>query len=74
MLGDLRDLVPVRAAAPTDPARASYDDGVDILNNALSEAVAEVGRLRQELVAARERIAKLEKKRRALGRRPADAS
>ena len=54
VVGDLRDLVPVRPAGPTDPTRASYDDRVDILNRALSEAVAEVGRLRQQLsVAAR---------------------
>jgi hypothetical protein len=68
VLGDLRDLVPVRPAGPTDPARASYDDRVDILNNALSEAVAEVGRLRQELALARERTAKPEKKRGEPGR------
>lgn len=49
VLGDLRDLVPVRPAGSTDPARAAYDDRVDILTTALSEAVAEIGRLRAEL-------------------------
>ena len=49
VVGDLHDLVPVRPAGPTDPARAAYEDRIDILNGALSEAVAEVGRLRQEL-------------------------
>jgi hypothetical protein len=72
--GDLRDLVPVRPAAPTDPARAAYDDRVDILNGALSEAVAEVGRLRARLFVAEERNAKLDKTRRKLGRRLAAAS
>jgi hypothetical protein len=67
VLGDLRDLLPSRPAGATDPARASYDDRIDILNGALSEAVAEVGRLRQELTLAQERTAKLEKKRRRAG-------
>ncbi len=49
VIGDLHDLVPVRAAGSTDPARAAYDDRIDILTGALSEAVAEVGRLRQQL-------------------------
>jgi len=52
VIGDLRDLVPVRPAGPTDPARTSHEDRIDILNGALSEAVAEVGRLRQQLSAA----------------------
>jgi hypothetical protein len=62
VLGDLRDLVPSRPAAPTEPARSSYDSRVDILNAALSEAVAEIGRLREQLLAAK----KSEKKRRKL--------
>ncbi len=70
VVGDLRDLVPVRPAGPTDPARASYDDRIDILNGALSEAVAEVGRLRQQLTVASERNARLERKGRKLGRKP----
>ncbi len=49
VIGDLRDLVPIRPAGPTDPARAAYEDRIDILSGALSEAVAEVGRLREEL-------------------------
>jgi len=53
VLGDLRDLVPGRRAGPTDPARASYDDRIEILNGALSEAVAEVIRLREQLTAVR---------------------
>lgn len=73
VIGDLRDLVPARPAGPTDPARASYDDRIDILNGALSEAVAEVGRLRQKLALVRERSAKQERKRRKLGRRLAEA-
>ena len=48
-IGDLRDLVPVRPASSTDPARAAYDDRIDILTGALAEAVAEVGRLREQL-------------------------
>jgi hypothetical protein len=48
VLGDLRDLVPVRSAGSTDPARAAYDDRIDILTAALSEAVAEIGRLREQ--------------------------
>ena len=35
------------------PARASYDDRIEILNRALSEAVAEVVRLREQLAAVR---------------------
>ncbi len=46
VIGDLHDLVPLRPAGSTDPARAAYDDRVDILMAALSEAVAEIGRLR----------------------------
>jgi hypothetical protein len=49
VIGDLRDLVPVRPARSTDPARAAYEDRLDLLSGALSEAVAEVGRLRQQL-------------------------
>jgi hypothetical protein len=74
VIGDLRDLVPVRPAGSTDPARAAYEDRIDILNGALSEAVAEVGRLREQLAQAQQRNAKLDKKRRKLGRKLADAS
>ncbi len=74
VVGDLHDLVPVRPAGPTDPARAAYDERVDILNDALSEAVAEVGRLRELLAAAERRNLKLERKRRKLGRKLAEAS
>jgi hypothetical protein len=63
VLGDLRDLVPSRPAGPTDPARTSYDDRIDILNGALSEAVAEIGRLREQLAAAQQRANKSERKR-----------
>ena len=49
VLGDLRDLVPVRPSASTDPARAAYDDRAELLAGALSEAVAEIGRLREKL-------------------------
>ena len=49
VIGDLRDLVPVRPADSTDPARAAYDERVDVLTEALAEAVAEVGRLRERL-------------------------
>jgi len=66
VLGDLRDLVPVRQGAPTDPARAAYDDRVAILADALTEAVTEVGRLRERLAAAEQRATKTEKKRRRL--------
>jgi hypothetical protein len=66
VLGDLRDLVPSRPASPTDPARASYDDRIDILSGALSEAVAEVVRLREQLAAAEQRTARSDKKRRKL--------
>ncbi len=55
VIGDLHDLVPLRPARSTDPARAAYDDRIDILNNALSEAVAEVGRLRARLSEAARR-------------------
>jgi len=74
VVGDLRDLVPVRPAAATDPARASYDVRVDILNTALSEAVAEVGRLREQLAAAQQRSSKLDRKRRRLDRKLAAVS
>ena len=67
VVGDLRDLVPTRAAASTDPVRAAYDDRVEILNGVLSEAVAEVSRLRAELALAHARTAKVERKRRKLG-------
>jgi hypothetical protein len=49
VVGDLRDLVPRRAAHSTDPARAAYDQRVDVLTEALVEAVTEVGRLRERL-------------------------
>src|SRR4051812_28653317 len=68
VIGDLRDLVPVRPAGPTDPTRASRDDRIDILNGALSEAVAEVGRLRQQLTVASEQNARLGRKGRKRGR------
>jgi hypothetical protein len=74
VIGDLRDLVPVRPAGSTDPARAAYEDRIDILNGALSEAVAEVGRLREQLAQVQQRSAKLDKKRRKLGRKLAEAS
>jgi hypothetical protein len=72
VVGDLRDLVPVRAAGSTDPALAAYDDRVDILNAALSEAVAEIGRLREALARAEQRSSKLDRKHRKLGRQLAD--
>ena len=49
VVGDLRDLVPLRSAHSTDPARAAYDQRVDVLTEALAEAVTEVGRLREQL-------------------------
>ena len=49
VVGDLRDLVPVRPAHSTDPARAAYDLRVDVLTESLAEAVTEVGRLRARL-------------------------
>ena len=52
VIGDLRDLVPVRTADPVDPARAAYDHRVEILSGAISEAVAEIGRLREQLASA----------------------
>ena len=58
MLGDLRDLVPVRPASSTDPARAAYDDRIDVLSGALVEAVTEVGRLREELSLPRRTLAR----------------
>jgi hypothetical protein len=73
VLGDLRDLMPGRRSGPTDPARASYDDRIEILNGALSEAVAEVGRLRQALALVQERNTRLERSRRKLGRRLEEA-
>ena len=74
VIGDLHDLVPVRAAGSTDPERAASEDRIDILNGALSEAVAEVGRLREELALSQQRRAKLDKKWRKLGRRLVEAS
>jgi hypothetical protein len=49
VVGDLRDLVPRRWAHSTDPARAAYDQRVDVLTEVLVEAVTEVGRLRERL-------------------------
>ena len=49
VVGDLRDLVPPRPTGSTDPARAAYDQRVDVLTEALAEAVTEVGRLREQL-------------------------
>ena len=49
VVGDLRDLIPLRAGHSTDPARAAYDQRVDVLTAALAEAVTEVGRLREQL-------------------------
>ena len=49
VVGDLRDLVPTRPTGSTDPARAAYDQRVDVLTEALTEAVTEVGRLREQL-------------------------
>jgi hypothetical protein len=74
VIGDLRHLVPARPSGSTDPARATFEDRVDILNGALSEAVAEVGRLREQLALAEKRSAKPDKRRRRLGRRLAEAS
>ncbi len=72
VIGDLRDLVPVRPAGSTDPARAAYEDRIDIVNGALSEAIAEVGRLREQLALAQQRNTKLDRKRRRLGRKLAE--
>ena len=55
VVGDLRDLVPLRPAHSTDPARAAYDQRVDVLTEALVEAVTEVGRLREQLRETRAR-------------------
>ncbi len=49
VIGDVRDLVPLRAAHSTDPARAAYDGRVELVTEALVEAVTEVGRLRERL-------------------------
>ena len=65
VIGDLRDLVPMRLASSTDPARASYDDRVDILAGAVVEAVTEVGRLREQLALLHP---KPDRRRRKLGR------
>jgi len=62
--GDLRDLAPVRSASSTDPARAAYDDRIDILAGALAEAVSEVGRLREQVSLLRADQAKLQRKKR----------
>ena len=64
VVGDLRALVPARLAASTDPARAAYDDRIDILAGALGEAVTEVGRLREQLALLRADQAKVQRKRR----------
>ena len=55
VIGDVHDLVPLRPGRATDPARVSLEDRVDILNDALAEAVAEIGRLRLRLSAAARR-------------------
>ena len=62
VVGDLRDLVPLRTAHSTDPARAAYDQRVDVLTEALVEAVTEVGRLRERLRA----IERTERKNRSV--------
>ena len=49
VVGDLRDLSRCGPAHSTDPARAAYDQRVDVLTAALVEAVTEVGRLREQL-------------------------
>ena len=49
VVGDLGDLVPLRRSHSTDPARAAHDQRVDVLTEALVEAVTEVGRLREQL-------------------------
>jgi hypothetical protein len=69
VIGDLHDLVPTRPSGSTDPARATFEDRLDILNGALSEAVAEVGRLREQLAHAEKRNAKLDRRSHTLGRR-----
>jgi hypothetical protein len=73
VIGDLRDLVPVRPASSTDPARAAYDDRVDVLTEALVEAVAEVGRLREQVSLLQYQHTKLDR-RRKLGRKLAAVS
>jgi hypothetical protein len=50
VIGDLGDLVPRRPAHPTDPTRAAYEDRLDVVTEALIEAVTEVGRLRERLL------------------------
>jgi hypothetical protein len=49
VVGDVRDLVPVRTSGSSDPARAAYDERIAVLNESLGEAVAEIGRLREQL-------------------------
>ena len=74
VVGDVADLVPSRAASSTDPARAAYDDRVDVLAGALVEAVTEVGRLREQLSLLQLQHAKLDSRRRKLGRKLAAVS
>ena len=75
VVGDLRDLVPVVPAAssdpsdPSDPAQVAPGDRIDLLTGALCEAVAEIGRLREELALAHRTHRKLDKSWRKLGRR-----
>jgi hypothetical protein len=52
VVGDLRDLVPARTSGSSDPARASYEERIAVLNASLVEAVTEIGRLREQLSAA----------------------
>lgn len=74
VIGDVGDLVPMRPASSTDPARASYDDRVDILAEALVEAVTEVGRLREQLSLLQHQHPKQDRRRRKLGRKLAAVS
>jgi hypothetical protein len=60
VVGDLSDLVPLRRAHSTDPARVAHDLRLDVLTEALVEAVTEVGRLREQLrVTKRKRSVRL---------------
>jgi hypothetical protein len=66
--GDLTTLTPTRAAHPTDPSRASSEARVDVLRDALSDAVTEVARLRAQLAGLQQLSAAARRPRRRSAR------
>jgi hypothetical protein len=72
--GDLAALTPAPDPDPGDAAEAEAMGRLDVVSDALTEAVAEIGRLREKTAELEHRNAKLDRKRLKFKRRLAEVS